>query len=87
MMAAQNSFAMTWPWGAIEGTFPPAYGVGDVTPPVVDDANAPASDFGNSGGSPNSDPPPDPTGSSSLANIDAARPRHRSRKFRRQRCC
>ena len=74
MMTAQKSFATTWPWGAIEGTFSSAYGVGDVTPPVVDDANAPASDFGNSGGSSNSDPPPDPTGNSPLANIDRALP-------------
>jgi hypothetical protein len=43
MKAAENSFAMTWPWGAIQGAFPPA--CCDVTPPVVDDSFAPPSDF------------------------------------------
>jgi hypothetical protein len=58
--AAQNSFAMTWPSGAIQGTFPLACDACDVTPPVVlacdacdvtppvvNDAFAPASDFVN----------------------------------------
>ena len=31
MAAAQDTFAMTWPWGAIQGTVPPDY----ATPPVV----------------------------------------------------
>lgn len=71
MAAAQNSFAMTLPSGAIEGAFPPACGACDVTPPVV---GAPASDFGAPGGSPNFNPPPDPSGSGPLANIGAALP-------------
>jgi hypothetical protein len=69
MMAAQNSFAMTSPSGVIQGTFPPACGACDVTPPVVDGANAPASDFGNPAGIPNSYQPPDPTGGGPLANV------------------
>jgi hypothetical protein len=53
--AAQNSFAMTWPSGAIQGTFPLACDACDVTPPVVNDAFAPASDFVNLNG-PTTDP-------------------------------
>jgi hypothetical protein len=55
MMPAQNSFAMTWPSGAIQGTLPLACDACDVTPPVVDDAFAPASDFVNLNG-PTTDP-------------------------------
>jgi hypothetical protein len=74
MTAAQNNFAMTSPGGVIQGTLPPACGACEVTPPVVDGANAPASDFGNPAGIPNSYQPPDPTGGGSLANFDTARP-------------
>jgi hypothetical protein len=78
MMAAQNSFATAWPWDVIKETFPPA--CCDVAPPIVDGANAPASDFANPGGSLNSDqppnfnPPPDPTGGVSITNIGAQPP-------------
>ena len=54
----QNGFAMSWPSGVIQGTFPPA--CCDVTLPVVVGSFALASDFVNPGGSLNSDPPPDP---------------------------
>jgi hypothetical protein len=60
MIAGQNSFAMTWPSGVIQGAFPPA--CCDVTLPVVVGSFAPASDFVNQGGSLNPDPPPDPPG-------------------------
>jgi hypothetical protein len=58
MIAAQNSFAMTWPSGVIQGTFPPA--CCDVTLPVVVGSFAPVSAFVNPGGSLNPDPPSDP---------------------------
>ncbi len=74
MIAAQNSFAMTWPWGMIQGAFPPPCVACDVTPPVVDDSFAPASDFVIRGGSLSSDTPPDPPGGGSLPNIGNARP-------------
>jgi hypothetical protein len=48
MIPAQNSFAMTWPSGVIQGTFPPA--CCDVTAPVFDDAFAPASELVNLNG-------------------------------------
>jgi hypothetical protein len=78
MIAAQSSFAMTSPSGVIQGTFPPA--CCDVTPPIVDGASAPTSDFGNPNGFPNFDPPPnfspppDPTGTGSLASIGDPQP-------------
>ena len=71
MMAAQNSFAMTWPSGVIQGAFPPC-GACDVTPSVVDAAVASTSDFGNTGGSLNSDQTLDLSGGGSLANIVTA---------------
>lgn len=51
MLAAQYSFAMSWQWGAIQGTFPP----GDATPPVVGPST---SDFVNLNWSPNLVSPP-----------------------------
>jgi hypothetical protein len=54
MIAAQNSFAMTWPWGAIQGTFPSDCGSCGVTPPLV---GASTSDFVDTNWNPNSDPP------------------------------
>jgi hypothetical protein len=51
MIAAQSSFAMTWPSGVIQGAFPPA--CCDVTSPV-DGSFAPASDFESPGVSLNS---------------------------------
>jgi hypothetical protein len=80
MTAAQNSFATTWPREVIKGAFPPACGACDVTPPVVDGASAPAPDFGNPDGTPNFNPPsnfnppPDPTGGGSIANIGDPQP-------------
>jgi hypothetical protein len=57
MKAAQISFAMTWPWGAIQGTFPPA--CGDLTPLVV---GAPTSDLVDPNEGPDSGPAPIPPG-------------------------
>ncbi len=51
MIAAQSSFAMTWPSGVIQGTFP--FACCDVTSPV-DGSFAPASDFESPGVSLNS---------------------------------
>lgn len=57
-IAAQDGFAMTWPWGAIQGTFPPDCGACNATPPVV---GASTSDFADTSWSPNSDPTSVPT--------------------------
>jgi len=61
MKPAQDSFAMTWPSGVIQGTFPAACVACDVTSPV-DDSFTPASDFVNPNESPNSGPAPIPLG-------------------------
>jgi hypothetical protein len=61
MIPAQDSFAMTWPSGVIQGTFPAACVACDVTSPV-DDSFTPASDFVNPNESPNSGPAPIPLG-------------------------
>jgi len=68
-IAAQNSFAMTSPWGEIQGTFPPACGDCGVTPLVVDSVFVATSDSGNPIGTPTSDPPPDLTSGGSAANV------------------
>jgi hypothetical protein len=62
ILAAQNGFPMTWPWGMIQETFPSA--CCDVTPPDVDGAFTAAGDFGNPNESPNSGPAPIPLGDS-----------------------
>jgi hypothetical protein len=65
MLRFEMIAAKAWSWDATQATFSSAYGVGDITPPVVDHTYAPASDFGNSGGDLNSDP----TGSGSVPNL------------------
>ena len=84
MIAAQNSFAMTSPWGVIQGTFPPACDACDVMPPVVDDAFAPASDFFNLNWS---NPTADPLFGGTFGISVWRSPRHRFRKFRQPRYC
>jgi hypothetical protein len=74
MKAAQNGFAMAWKWEMTQGIFPLACGSCVVTLPVVDSLFTPASDFGNTGGSPDSDQALDPPLDDSLANISNARP-------------
>jgi hypothetical protein len=69
MIAAQSSFAMTWPSGVIQGTFPPA--CCNVTSPV-DGSFAPASDIESPGVSLNSVSPAGTLAGDSFVSIGGA---------------
>jgi hypothetical protein len=65
-IAAEKSFATTSSSGVIQGTVPPACGDCGLTPPAVDGAVAPTSDFVDQSGKPNSASSADPLFSSTL---------------------